>query len=219
MKQLTLTVIFLLVGLLSFSQQYRNVNQKTNFVNGMKISDTLVFDSASVKGSGLILKLADTTSSNWRVIRAKSVSTDTSFFSRSANTLVPKTSTDTIGSITNAVVAKTFSSCVGEFGLDNSTVGLKTLIPITTCNIDTITYSDATPIGFQSKVTNISNVRQGTVLTLVGGFRENAVDSSMVLIDSPPLYLNGHDTLRYRSSITLWFKDANTIIELHRSDN
>jgi hypothetical protein len=98
-------------------------------------------------------------------------------------------------------------------------VGLKTLIPITTCNIDTITYSDATPIGFQSKVTNISNVRQGTVLTLVGGFRENAVDSSMVLIDSPPLYLNGHDTLRYRSSITLWFKDANTIIELHRSDN
>jgi len=217
MKHL-ISLIFLIASLSSFGQ-YRNMNQKLNFVNGFKVSDTIKVDSAAIFGSGQVLRIQDTTASTWNIIRSGSVSTDTSFFSRSANTLVPKTSTDTIGSIDNAVVAKTFSSCVGEFGLDNSTVGLKTLIPITTCNIDTITYSDATPIGFQSKVTNISNVRQGTVLTLVGGFRENAVDSSMVLIDSPPLYLNGHDTLRYRSSITLWFKDANTIIELHRSDN
>ena len=95
MKQLLLTALLTLVSFVGFSQ-YKNVNQKLYFVNGIKIGDTLKVDSAGIYGSGHFLKIQDTTTSPWTVIRSEIDATDTSFFNRASNKLTPKNAGDTI---------------------------------------------------------------------------------------------------------------------------
>ena len=95
MKQLLLTALLTLVSFVGFSQ-YKNVNQKLYFVNGIKIGDTLKVDSAGIYGSGHFLKIQDTTTSPWTVIRSEIDATDTSFFNRASNKITPKNAGDTI---------------------------------------------------------------------------------------------------------------------------
>ena len=222
MKQLV-TLLFVIVSFAGYSQ-YKNVNQKLYFTNGIKIGDTLRTDSAGIYGSGQFLKIQDTTANPWVVIRgSETPQTDSSFFNRvvqsgqSSGVVSLKDAVDTL-SVSTATI-NSIAGCVGAAGVGNATGGLTGIAISTSCQIDTIQYSDTTVSGLQPKVNQIGGARSGSMLTLVGGFRSASNDSSVVFIDAPPFYLNGNDTLKYRETLTLFIKDQTTFIEVSRSDN
>lgn len=219
MKQLLLTALLTLVSFVVFSQ-YKNVNQKLYFVNGIKIGDTLKVDSAGIYGSGHFLKIQDTTTSPWTVIRSEIDATDTSFFKRTANgTIQPKTETDSLylGSNLNATelnLKGQFTQSKGEALLDNTVGGAKLLVLSGAHNVDTITYGG----GLRVEVGDLVNERVGTFLTIVG--TSGVVDdSAAVFLDSPPFYLNGNDTLGSGDILQLYIYNEAKFLEVSRSDN
>ena len=219
MKQLLLTALLTLVSFVGFSQ-YKNVNQKLYFVNGIKIGDTLKVDSAGIYGSGHFLKIQDTTTSPWTVIRSEIDATDTSFFKRTANgTIQPKTETDSLylGSNLNATelnLKGQFTQSKGEALLDNTVGGAKLLVLSGAHNVDTITYGG----GLRVEVGDLVNERVGTFLTIVG--TSGVVDdSAAVFLDSPPFYLNGNDTLGSGDILQLYIYNEAKFLEVSRSDN
>jgi len=267
MKKQLITLILLIITFSAYSQ-YKNVNQKLYFTNGIKIGDTLMIDSAAFRGSGEYLKIVDTTASVWEVIRGVGASTDTSFFNRASNKLSPKNAGDSleaagldlfglsgsgnelrIGSDNRVyrapidtsffyrggslVVLKTLTdtfqasyarintiqTCVDSTIVGNTTGGFTGLGFTNNCSVNVITYSDTTSSGLQPKVITFGGLISGSTVTLVGGFRAASADSSVVIFDTPPFYLNGNDTLKYRESITLFIKSATEAIEVSRSDN
>lgn len=319
-KLLVLVLVFVSFG--AYSQAFKDVNQKLYFKNATKFGDTLFVDSASVLGSGHFLKIQDTTTSPWTVIRSEIDATDTSFFNRASNKLTPKNAGDTIeaagldlnglsgsgsflkigndnrvirgtGIATDTsffnrasnklspknagdsleaagldlfglsgsgnelrigsdnrvyrapidtsffnrggslVVLKTLTdtfqasharintiqTCVDSTIVGNTTGGFTGLAFTNNCSVNVITYSDTTSSGLQPKVITFGGLISGSTVTLVGGFRAASADSSVVIFDMPPFYLNGNDTLKYRESITLFIKSATEAIEVSRSDN
>lgn len=90
-KLLVLVLVFVSFG--AYSQAFKDVNQKLYFKNATKFGDTLFVDSASVLGSGQFLKIADTTASNWRVIKGNIPS---SLFDRASNKITPKNAGDSL---------------------------------------------------------------------------------------------------------------------------
>lgn len=371
-KLLVLVLVFVSFG--AYSQAFKDVNQKLYFKNATKFGDTLFVDSASVLGSGHFLKIQDTTTSPWTVIRSEIDATDTSFFNRASNKLTPKNAGDTIeaagldlnglsgsGSflkigddnrvtrgvetdtsffnrISNKIIPKNIGDTIEAAGLDlnglsgsgsflkigndnrvirgtgiatdtsffnrasnklspknagdsleaagldlfglsgsgnelrigsdnrvyrapidtsffnrggslvvlktltdtfqasharintiqtcvdstivgNTTGGFTGLAFTNNCSVNVITYSDTTSSGLQPKVITFGGLISGSTVTLVGGFRAASADSSVVIFDMPPFYLNGNDTLKYRESITLFIKSATEAIEVSRSDN
>lgn len=266
MKQL-LTIIFAITSISAFSQ-YKNMNQKLNFVNGFKVSDTVRTDSAAIFGSGQFLKIQDTTASEWNVIRGSlgdagffnrsnnkltpknagdtieaagldlnglsgsgtflqigadnrvfKSEGDTSFFLKSGNYIQVETSADTLDLTTKPFKMGGYQNNVGQAPIDNFTGGLKTLSIVDVSRIDTIFYGDPSSAGLRPLVDSITMPLPNTIITLVGGLRDNQADSSVVLIDRAPLFLNGNDTLRYKDCITLFYQNAGSIIEISRSDN
>ena len=265
-KLLVLVLVFVSFG--AYSQAFKDVNQKLYFKNATKFGDTLFVDSASVLGSGHFLKIQDTTTSPWTVIRSEIDATDTSFFNRASNKLSPKNAGDSleaagldlfglsgsgnelrIGSDNRVyrapidtsffyrggslVVLKTLTdtfqasyarintiqTCVDSTIVGNTTGGFTGLAFTNNCSVNVITYSDTTSSGLQPKVITFGGLISGSTVTLVGGFRAASADSSVVIFDTPPFYLNGNDTLKYRESITLFIKSATEAIEVSRSDN
>lgn len=219
MKQLLLTALLTLVSFVGFSQ-YKNVNQKLYFVNGIKIGDTLKVDSAGIYGSGQFLKIQDTTTSPWTVIRSDFDATDTSFFTRTSNgTIQPKTETDSLylGSNLNATelnLKGQFTQSKGEALLNNTVGGAKILSLSGAHNVDTINYGG----GLRVEVGGLLNARVGTFLTIVG--TSGVVDdSAAVFLDSPPFYLNGNDTLGSGDILQLYIYTTTKFLEVSRSDN
>lgn len=182
MKQL-LTLIFAIISISAFSQ-YKNVNQKLNFVNGFKVGDTVRTAPSAIFGSGQFLKIQDTTAGEWTVIRSNvssTTTTDTSFFNRSNNRLTPKNLGDSIqssglildglsgsgdylginqdGKVSRTTIDTSF------FDKSNGTITSKSLI-------DTVDVSDA-----YTKVSQIIRcVGSANVDNLTGGFKQLFVD-------------------------------------------
>lgn len=221
MKQL-LTLLFAIVSFAGFSQ-YKNMNQKLNFVNGMKISDTLIVDSAAWIGSGSYLKIQDITASDWRVIRSEIDVTDTSFFNRSGSTITTKTDGDnlTIGtaaSTGNLTVNGLFITPVDTGVIDNPPSSIRDTITLGgNSNVEFIRYTVPSG-GDRMDINGLKNYTVGTVITLIAG-EIIPVDSAAVINDNPPFYLNGNDTLKPFESITLFINDKDEFIEVSRSDN
>lgn len=221
MKQL-LTLLFAIVSFAGFSQ-YKNMNQKLNFVNGMKISDTLIFNPAALTGSGNYLKIQDTSAGDWRVIRSEIDATDTSFFNRSGSTITTKTDGDnlTIGTASNTgnlTVNGVFRNPVDTGVIDNPPSSIKDTIYLGgNSNVEFIRYTIPSG-GYRMDINGLKNYTVGTVITLIAG-EIIPVDSAAVINDSAPFYLNGNDTLKPFESITLFINDEDEFIEVSRSDN
>ena len=220
MKQLLLTALLTLVSFVVFSQ-YKNVNQKLYFVNGIKIGDTLKVDSAGIYGSGHFLKIQDTTTSPWTVIRSEIDATDTSFFKRTANgTIQTKTEGDTLSIGANATrgmieIRGTIKhASVGGATVLNLTSGTIPLSLSGQSDVDTLDYQ-----GFNRVLINdLDNEEVGVFLTIIGS---GAIvdDSAAVFLDSPPFYLNGNDTLGAGDILQLYIYNETKFLEVSRSDN
>lgn len=221
MKQL-LTLIFAIISISAFSQ-YKNMNQKLNFVNGFKVSDTVRTDSAAIFGSGEFLKIQDTTASEWTVIRSDFDVTDTSFFNRSGTTITTKTDGDnlTIGTASstgNITLNGLFITPIDTGVIDNPSSSTNDTITLGgESNVEYIRYTVPSG-GDRMDINGLKNITLNTVITLIGGYI-TPVDSSAIINDSAPFYLNGNDTLKPKETITLFIQSEDEFIEISRSDN
>ena len=167
-------------------------------------------DLNGLSGSGNELRIG----SDNRVYRAP---IDTSFFNRGGSLVVLKTLSDTLQASYARI--NTIQTCVDSTSVFNATGGFTGLGFTNNCSVNVITYSDTTSSGLQPKVITFGGLIAGSTVTLVGGFRGASADSSVVILDTPPFFLNGNDTLKHRESITLFIKSATEAIEVSRSDN
>jgi len=177
------------------------------------VEDTIAaagLDLYGISGSGNELRIG----SDNRVFRAP---IDTSFFNRGGSLVVLKTLSDTLQASYARI--NTIQTCVDSTSVFNAIGGFTGLSFTNNCSVNVITYSDTTSSGLQPKVITFGGLIAGSTVTLVGGFRSASADSSVVILDTPPFFLNGNDTLKHRESITLFIKSATEAIEVSRSDN